>query len=154
MNFPTLPNHVSPEDSISFDAVDVELPRLDEEVLKVWLSAVAKTYDRTIVALSYVLCSDAFLLKMNIERLDHNTYTDIITFELGDPVDSFIDGECYISLERVLDNALSFDQSPELELRRVFAHGLLHLCGLSDKSPEELLHMRKAEQLALSLFEV
>jgi len=150
MNFPELPGDVF-ESGILFDTADVELPELDASALSDWLSAVAKTYGHRIERLVFVLCSDVFLLKMNQERLDHDTYTDIITFDLRDRPDAPIEGECYISLERVNDNASRFGESRETELHRVLVHGLLHLCGLGDKTSEEAEFMRSAEDKALSL---
>ena len=153
MEFPSLPNE-EVEGGVTFHVVDVELPSLREEALAIWLSACAKTYKQSIASLNYILCSDAYLLEMNVERLDHDTFTDIITFDLSDTDDNTIEGECYISLERVTENAASFGESFDRELRRVFVHGLLHLCGLGDKSKAESVVMRKAEDSCLSLFEV
>lgn len=151
MQFPSLPGDLDEQlSTISFDVVDVELPQLDEEVLSLWLTAVAKTHDCTIASLGYVFCSDAYLLEMNVERLEHDTYTDIITFDLSDAEGLPIEGECYISLERVAENAASFGVRFERELLRVVVHGLLHLCGLGDKTPEDASSMRIAEDSALA----
>lgn len=151
MKFPSLPGDPTSGLGITFHVVDVEMPALNEKVLSSWLSACAKTYDHSIDSLSYVFCSDAYLHEMNVERLDHDTYTDIITFDLRNEVDEPIEGECYISIERITDNASRFGESLHTELYRVFAHGLLHLCGLGDKTVEEAARMRKAENACLAL---
>jgi len=152
MEFPSIPDD-DPVGEVTFDVVDVEMPILHEEVLSLWLSACAKTYNHSIASLGYILCSDAFLLQMNVERLNHNTLTDIITFDLRDTDAGAIEGECYISVERVAENAQSFGESTDRELRRVFVHGLLHLCGLGDTSIEEASAMRSAENSCLSLYD-
>lgn len=149
MKFPSLPVDPTSGLGITFHVVDVEMPALNEKVLSSWLSACAKTYDHSIDSLSYVFCSDAYLHEMNVERLDHDTYTDIITFDLRNEVDEPIEGECYISIERITDNASRFGESIDRELHRVLVHGVLHLCGLSDKSEEDARHMREAEEVCL-----
>ena len=170
MTFPDLPSEASVR-GIDFTAHGVELPSLLREgrVVRVasWLGAVAKTHGAEVVSLDYVLCDDAFLHAMNIERLGHDTLTDIITFDLGEgpshggapPIT--LEGECYVSLERVIDNATSYTDAPVVtdrevlvadELRRVLAHGLLHLCGLDDGNAEEVTRMRAAEERALYIW--
>ncbi len=107
--------------------------------------------NKRIENLSYVFCNDEELLKINKEHLHHDTYTDIITFDLGDKQNS-IDGEIYISVDRTKENALAFHVKPEEELARVVFHGLLHLLGHKDKSPNDQANMRAAEEEALSLW--
>ncbi len=154
MEFPSIPDDGDTLQGIHFDSIDVEFPALNADALSGWLIAVAKTYGKSIRALSYVLCSDEYLLKMNVERLDHDTYTDIITFDLSDDCGNEIEGECYISIDRVTENAALFNDSVSHELNRVFVHGLLHLCGLGDKTEEEAKMMREAENGALELLQV
>ena len=150
MDFPNLPGDEI-IGGITFATVDVDLPIFNADQVASWLTAVAKSYDRSIGSLSYVLCSDAYLLEMNVERLNHDSYTDIITFDLRDADDASLEGECYISLDRVIENATSFGESAIQELFRVFVHGLLHLCGLGDKTAEDAKQMRQAEDRALAL---
>ena len=152
MDFPSLP--YDPADSgVFLDVIDVELPELDEKSLFTWLSAVAKTHDFSLRTMSYVFCSDEELYNMNVEHLDHDTLTDIITFDLRDDArDAFVEGECYISLDRIRENAAGLGVSFSNELFRVMAHGLLHLCGLSDKSSSAAEQMRVAEDAALLLW--
>ena len=100
-------------------------------------------------ALNYIFCDDEYLIKINIEFLNHNTYTDIITFDycVGDELISDI----YISTERVAENAKEFNETFEGELNRVLIHGLLHLCGYKDKTEEDATLMRSKENYYLSL---
>ncbi len=94
---------------------------------------------------TYVFGTDSWLLEINQSFLDHDTYTDIITFDQSDKIDE-LDGEIYISLERVKENAKIFRDDFERELRRVMVHGLLHLAGYGDKTKEEASLMRKMEE--------
>lgn len=94
-------------------------------------------------SLHYIFCSDEYLLQMNRDFLKHDYYTDIITFDLSS--DEATEGEIYISLDRVKDNALSFSQSYYKELLRVIIHGALHLCGYKDKTSNDVKMMRKIE---------
>ena len=107
--------------------------------------------NKRIENLTYVFCNDEELLEMNQEHLQHDTYTDIITFDLGDKQNS-IDGEIYISVDRTKENAAAFHVKPEEELARVVFHGLLHLLGHKDKSPNDQAIMRAAEEEALKLW--
>jgi rRNA maturation RNase YbeY len=102
--------------------------------------------------LDYIFCDDEYLLKINQDYLDHDTYTDIITFPYGDL--NVIAGDIFISVERVKENAVNFRVDFELELKRVMAHGVLHLLGYGDKSEEEVLQMRLKEDEKIKLFHV
>lgn len=97
-------------------------------------------------AIRIVFCSDEELLAINREFLKHDYYTDIITFQYTEEMDSLIEGELYISVDRVRDNARSEECSVERELHRVIFHGLLHLCGFGDKTTAEKLAMRAQEE--------
>lgn len=101
--------------------------------------------------LNYIFVSDEALLKINIEYLNHHTYTDIITFDNSES-DKLIEGDIFISVERVKENAEKFKVSFERELIRVMAHGVLHLAGYKDKKPEEAQAMREAEEKALNAY--
>jgi probable rRNA maturation factor len=118
--------------------------------LKLWLTAIALSEKRKIKNLAYNFCSDEELLQINQGFLKHNTYTDIITFDYCEK--DFIIGEIYISTERVAENAEKHKTVFEEELLRVIAHGLLHLCGYKDKSPEHIKKMRSAENRAIKAF--
>ncbi len=114
-----------------------------------WLQLVCEKEKKKLTSLSYVFCSDRRLLEINRQHLNHDYYTDIITFDLSE--DSSIEGEIYISLDRVVENAASFQVAPELELCRVHVHGLLHLIGYDDHSKSDKQIMRDKEDTYLSL---
>ena len=115
-----------------------------------WLNKVAEQEDRTIQELGYVFCSDEYLLGLNQQYLDHDTFTDIITFDYC--VDKYILGEVYISTDRVQENAVKFKVDFIVELRRVMVHGLLHLCGHGDKEGIEKELMRDMEDHYIAKF--
>ena len=120
--------------------------------VKSWLQAVAKHHGCTLGDLSIVSCSDEELLTYNRKYLDHDTYTDIITFDHSEATQ--LSGDLLISFERVLENADNQGVVFQEELRRVMAHGLLHLAGFKDKTPADAAAMRQAEDHALALFHV
>ncbi len=134
---------------ISFHCDDASFQWNDEAVVAQWLIQIAQSENLTIRELSYVYCSDDRLLQMNQEHLGHDYYTDIITFDLSD--NDEMEGEIYISLDRVADNAHTFNDSFETELCRVMAHGLLHLAGYDDHSDADITIMRAKETFCLSL---
>ena len=117
-----------------------------------WLKAAAVKESYGIDSLGYVFCSDDFLLEINQQFLDHDTLTDIVTFDYTEG--TILNGEIYISTDRVADNAKDFNVDFDTELRRVIIHGLLHMCGYGDKTEDEKAHMRKKEDEYLSLWAV
>ncbi|MCC5937433.1 MAG: rRNA maturation RNase YbeY [Lunatimonas sp.] len=119
---------------------------------KKWLHAVATSEGQKITELLYIFCSDEYLHQINLTYLDHDTYTDIITFDQSETKNT-IEGEIYVSIDRVQENATHLNQSFDRELRRVISHGLLHLCGYKDKTATEAAKMRKKEEAAIELFE-
>lgn len=123
-------------------------PRLREKILEAWISDTAAIYGKQIGELCYQFCSDERILETNQAFLDHDYYTDIITFD--DSQGEVISGDMLISLDTVQSNAEMLDIPFEQELHRVIIHGVLHLCGLKDKSPEDEATMRAAEDRALS----
>jgi probable rRNA maturation factor len=118
-----------------------------------WLKEIAIRENTSIRELNIIFCSDEYLLNINKEYLDHDYYTDIITFDLSDQPGGPIEGELYISIDRTADNAISQKTETLLETQRVMAHGLLHLCGYRDKTEDEIRLMRKKEDLCLELLE-
>ena len=120
--------------------------------VKSWLSALAKHHNCTLGDLSIVSCSDEELLAYNRQYLDHDTYTDIITFDHTEG--TTLSGDLLISFERVFENAENQGVVFQEELRRVMAHGVLHLAGFKDKTPEDATVMRQAEDHALQMFHV
>ncbi|MAZ26759.1 MAG: rRNA maturation RNase YbeY [Cytophagaceae bacterium] len=126
---------------------DFKLP--NEAIIDEWLNAVASSEGFKIDELGYVFCSDDFLWDINQKYLDHDTLTDIITFDYG--FDDVISGEIYISTDRVSENANDFNVAFADELKRVLVHGILHLCGYKDKTPDEAKLMRAKEDEYIGL---
>lgn len=128
---------------------DVEAPRLRERILRNWIREVAALYNRRVGELCYQFCGDERILQTNQDFLDHDYYTDIITFD--ETEGDVISGDMLISLETVRSNAELLGNEYAEELHRVIIHGVLHLCGLKDKTPEDEANMRAAEDQALRL---
>ena len=123
---------------------EIEFELQDEAKNENWLSDVIESEDKTEGEINYIFCDDEYLLKMNVEFLEHDTLTDIISFDYT--MGSLISGDIFISIERVKENALEFNTSFEDELRRVMVHGILHYCGYKDKTEEDSVLMRKKEE--------
>lgn len=119
-----------------------ELP--EKHTVKKWLKSIVIQEGKQIGELSYIFCSDEYLLQVNREYLDHDYYTDIITFDNAEEEEQ-IEGDIFVSIDRVRDNASTLQVPFEIELRRVLAHGVLHLCGYKDKSSDEEQLMRAKE---------
>ena len=124
--------------------------------LKKWISNTIISEEKKCGTINYIFCTDAYLLEINKTFLNHHTLTDIITFPIENSLPSNtketgISGEIYISLERVFENAQIFNTSPEEELCRVMIHGILHLCGYSDKTTKQKAQMRVLESKYLLL---
>lgn len=119
--------------------------------LKAFITTLFRKEKKRLGQLNYIFCSDKYLLEINKQYLRHNFYTDIVTFDLSEQP-GIISGEIYISVDRVRDNAQNFNTSFKEELHRVIFHGMLHLCGYKDKTPEEELLMRKMEDKYLKLY--
>ncbi len=113
-----------------------------------WLSAIITSYEKEEGELIYIFCDDAYLLKLNQQFLNHDTLTDIISFD--STLGNLIGGEIYISIERVIDNAKLFKQHFIDELHRVMIHGVLHFIGFKDQTENEQIAMRNAENKALA----
>lgn len=119
----------------------------NESNLKDWILNIIYSEGREEGDIIYIFCDDKYLHKLNIEFLNHDTLTDIISFDYG--MDKQINGEIYISIERVLENSVDFKTKFEDELHRVMIHGILHFCGYKDKSDNEEKLMRKKEDESL-----
>ncbi|AWH84413.1 rRNA maturation RNase YbeY [Flavobacterium album] len=136
---------------ISFNyETDFELA--DEPKYEAWLSEVIKSEDKTEGEINYIFCDDEYLLQKNIEFLNHDTLTDIISFDYT--MGNLISGDIFISVERVKENAADFGVVFDEELRRVMAHGILHYCGYKDKTEEDEKVMREKENEKMALFHV
>jgi probable rRNA maturation factor len=116
-----------------------------------WIKSAVLRERHQVGELNFIFCTDEELFAMNVEYLNHKTYTDIITFDTSD-TPGVIEGDVYISIDRVRENAELFGKPFEDELRRVMIHGILHLLGLKDKSPAQKIVMRKKEDAYLSLY--
>ncbi len=117
--------------------------------LRKWIVDTISKEGKTIGDINYIYCSDEYLLSLNQSALDHDYYTDIITFDYVE--EQIISGDLFISVDRVKENALELKSSFEDELHRVMIHGVLHLCGHGDKSPHESKIMRSKEDFYLSI---
>jgi probable rRNA maturation factor len=129
---------------IKFFLIENRVTLKDRNKLKLFLLKLFKKEKKKILSLNYIFCSDEYLLNINQQYLQHNYYTDIITFDLSEAKDK-IEGEVYISIDRVKENALENKVAFKEELYRVIFHGALHLCGYKDKSINEIKKMRSAE---------
>lgn len=119
--------------------------------LKLFIQKIFKKEKTHLTSMNYIFCSDEYLLQINQQFLKHDTYTDIVTFNLSaDP--KRVEGEIYISVERVKENAKAHNTSFKNEIHRVIMHGALHLCGYKDKLKDEKLTMRKMEDRYLNLY--
>lgn len=117
-----------------------------------WIERVIVSEGKKLEEISYIFCNDDYLLDMNVQYLNHDTYTDVISFDYS--IGNILQGDIYISTERVKENSQEYGVSFEEELRRVLIHGVLHLCGYKDKTEEEILKMRSKEEEKLKLFHV
>ncbi len=131
---------------------NIEIPNFTVETksIEAGLHKIAKVHHKQIGDLNYTFLDDEQLLEINQKYLDHDNYTDIITFDAT--VGTIVSGDIFISVTRVRANAVSFDVSFDQEFKRVIAHGLLHLCGFKDKTSQEALVMRQKENQAIELF--
>ena len=120
-----------------------------EENIKPWIEKIIITEEKRLGEINYIFCDDEYLLKINQNFLDHDYYTDIITFD--QVRGKTISGEIFVSLQRIKDNASLISKNYEEEKKRVIAHGILHLCGYKDKTEEEQKTMRAKEDFYLSL---
>lgn len=135
--------------TISFYAEDIELPAIKKEPVSNWIRKVAETYGKKTGDISYIFCSDEKILKVNRQYLQHDYYTDIITFDYTSG--NKISGDLFISLDTVKTNAEKFETPYNEELHRTIIHGILHLCGINDKGPGEREIMEENENKALAI---
>ncbi len=127
----------------------VALPSIKKRKTSSWIKVIAETHGKTVGDIGYVFCSDEKILEVNRQYLQHDYYTDIITFDYSEG--NVISGDLYISLDTVKSNAETFKADYEQELYRVIIHGVLHLCGIDDKTPEDQSLMTKCEDQALAI---
>ena len=134
---------------ISYNAEVVKMPAIKRRENSAWVKAVAASYGKKVGEIAYIFVNDKKILDVNRQYLQHDYYTDIITFDYSD--DDTISGDLFISLDTVRSNAEQIGTTYEQELRRVIIHGILHLCGINDKGPGEREKMEAAEDKALNM---
>ncbi|QFQ12898.1 rRNA maturation RNase YbeY [Pseudoprevotella muciniphila] len=134
---------------ISYQSIDIAIPKLKRRDTTRWIRSVAATYGKKVGDVAYIFVSDDKILEVNRQYLQHDYYTDIITFD--DSEGDVISGDLFISLDTVRSNSEQQGTAYEEELHRVIIHGILHLCGLNDKGPGEREIMETAENKALKL---
>jgi probable rRNA maturation factor len=134
---------------IYFHTEDTDYQLLNVQKIKRWIRSIIESEGFKLKEINYVFCSDTYLHRINLEYLDHDTFTDIITFDNSEK-ENEIEGDIFISVDRVKENANDFEIDFETELRRVLAHGILHLCGYHDETDEEETQMRTKENQYLA----
>ncbi len=134
---------------IFYTTEKVKAPKLEKRKTNAWIKTVAAKYDKKIGEIAYVFCDDAKILEVNKTYLQHDYFTDIITFDYCEG--AVLNGDIFISLDTVRTNAQEFGVTFENELHRILIHGILHLCGQEDKTPEARLEMTRKENEALQM---
>jgi probable rRNA maturation factor len=140
-----------PEAAVHFFIEDVDFKLTQPRKTTAWIKEVIRAEKYKLTELNIIFCADEYLLEINRQYLRHNTFTDIITFNNSDKP-KYIEGDIYISVERVRANSLTFEKDFTDELRRVIVHGVLHLLGYGDKNKDQKIKMRAKEDAYLSLF--
>ena len=131
---------------------ETDFSSIDSKLYSNWLTGILISENFELGTLEYIFCDDAYLLKINQDYLNHDTFTDIITFDYTEG--SIVGGDIFISVERVKENAITFNVDFKNELHRVMAHGLLHLLGFKDKTDDEVIVMRIKEEEKIKMFHV
>jgi probable rRNA maturation factor len=136
--------------AFTFQTLEINFVLKQKTHIKQWLEQLVLTEKKRVGSINFMFASDAFVLDQNKRFLKHNTYTDIITFHSNEGV--CLNGDILISIDRVKENAVKLNIPFDEELKRVMAHGVLHLCGYKDKLPEDIKKMRTKENKALKLY--
>ena len=134
---------------ITFQTENIEMPAIDQTKVRDWIKKVALSYNKRVGEISYFFCDDEKILEVNRRYLQHDYYTDIITFDYCEG--NRLCGDLFISIDTVHSNAELLGTKYDTELHRVIIHGVLHLCGINDKGPGEREIMEAAEDKALTL---
>jgi rRNA maturation RNase YbeY len=137
--------------SIHFFSEDTSFQLKNKNAVRKWLKSVIIYEQHSLLTLNYIFCSDPYLLEMNSKYLNHNYYTDVITFDNSSS--NLLEGDIFISIDRISDNASSFNSTFEIELYRVMAHGLLHLLGYNDHFESDIALIRSKENYYLTLID-
>jgi probable rRNA maturation factor len=135
---------------IQFLSIDTPVPFDNFEEVRGWVERVIQSFGKKTGEVFFLFCSDQFLFEMNLKHLEHDTFTDIITFDLSESND-FIGGEMYVSVDRILENSTLLGIASIEEIHRVMIHGVLHLLGYKDKTKTDEAEMRRQENYCLSL---
>lgn len=135
----------TPDTEISFHSEGLEFSLPNPQLVENWIIDTALKEGQSVGALNIIFCSDAYLHEMNVEYLQHDTLTDVITFQYHEESSPYIEGDIFISVERTNENAQKFEVAPLQELLRVIIHGSLHLLGYGDKTPEDKKIMTEKE---------
>jgi rRNA maturation RNase YbeY len=138
--------------AINFFTEDIKFDLPQKQKRKTWLKQIAQSENFKVGELNFIFCSDEYLYQINVDYLNHHTYTDIITFDNSEE-EKLIEGDIFISIDRVRENAQKHNQEEKSELSRVVSHGLLHLMGYKDKTKSDAEVMRSKEALAIELFQ-
>ncbi len=139
---------------IHFFQEEITFDLQHQTILTQWINHVVSLEKQEIDIISFIYCSDNYLLDINKTYLDHDYYTDIITFDNRDSAEEPINSDIFISIDRIKDNAKTMNVTFELELHRVMVHGVLHLLGYKDKTDAEKNEMREREEASLSLLQI
>jgi rRNA maturation RNase YbeY len=132
---------------IQYIAENIEIPNFDKQIINRWITDTAADYKKKIGKVTYIFCNDERILEVNKQYLNHDYYTDIITFDYSDG--RIISGDIFISIDTIKSNAEEYNESLDSELQRIMIHGILHLCGQDDKTPELRKEMTEKENRAI-----
>lgn len=135
---------------INYQSQDIKFVLKEKRKVSKWINDVIKLHQKKVGNVSYIFCSNQYILELNQQYLNHNYFTDIITFDYC--YDNIVEGDIFISIDTVLDNSQRFKTNFNDELLRVIIHGVLHLVGFSDKTAKQQKQMRVLEDEALSIF--
>lgn len=136
---------------INFHTEAIDFKVINPIKTKRWLKSVIEAEGFELLEINYIFCNDEYLHKINVEYLEHDTLTDIITFDNSEE-DQLIEGDIFVSIERIIDNTKDFSTTFEQEFKRVIVHGVLHLCGYFDKTDEDEKQMRDKENYYIRLW--
>ncbi|MDH6354855.1 putative rRNA maturation factor [Dysgonomonas sp. PH5-45] len=135
--------------AITYQTEGVKLPNIKRREVSRWIKAVATLYGKKVGDVAYIFCSDEKILEINKQYLQHDYYTDIITFDYTEG--NVISGDIFVGLDTVKSNSEQFHTDYHEEVHRIIIHGILHLCGINDKSPSERENMTRCENEALAI---
>ena len=144
-----LPTEALNKGVVRYHSENIKAPKLLKKATTNWIISTAERYGKEVGEINYIFCDDIRILEINREFLRHDYFTDVITFDYTE--ENLISGDIYISVDTVKSNAQEYGVSFSQELHRVIIHGVLHLCGFDDKTPEEQQEMRRKEDIAISM---